>query len=91
MQSIGKLSTLIEESCTNNNVILGDFNATLNSVFEGELFMCSTFDLVISDYGTFGQTSGQFTHVSDAHGTTSWLNHGIVALICKTMLYQLKF
>ena len=76
MQCIGKLSTLLEESCTNNIVILGDFNATLNSVFESELLeMCSTFDLVISDYGTFGRTSGQFTHVSDAHGTTSWLDH----------------
>ena len=51
MECICKLSTLIEESCTNNIVILGDFNATLNSVFEGELLeMCSTFDLVISDY-----------------------------------------
>ena len=39
--------------------------------------MCSTFDLVISDYGTFGRTSGQSTHVSDAHGTTSWLDHVI--------------
>ena len=36
MQCIGKLSTLLEESCTNNIVILGDFNATLNSVFESE-------------------------------------------------------
>ena len=49
-----------------------------NSVFEGELLeMCSTFDLVISDYGTFVRISGQFTHVSDAHGTTSWLDHVI--------------
>ena len=78
MQCISKLSTLLEESCTNNIVILGDFNATLNSVFESELLkMCSTFDLVISDYGTFGRTSGQFTHISDAHGTTSWLDHVI--------------
>ena len=73
MQCISKLSTLLEESCTNNIVILGDFNATLCSVFEGELLeMCSTFDLVISVFGTFGRTSVQFTYVSDAHGTTSW-------------------
>ena len=39
MQCIGKLSTLVEESCTNNIVILGDFNATLKSVFEGELVL----------------------------------------------------
>ena len=78
MQCICKLSTLLEESCTNNIVILGDFNATLYSVFESELLeMCSTFDLVISDYSTFGRTSGQLTHVSDAHGTTSWLDHVI--------------
>ena len=72
LQCIGKLSTLIKYSYTNNIVILSDFNATLNSVFKGELLeICSTFDLVISDYGAFGRTSGQFINVSDAHGTTS--------------------
>ena len=25
----------------------------------------------------YGRTSGKFTHVSDAHGTTSWLDHVI--------------
>ena len=91
MQCIGKLSTLIEESCTNNIVILGDFNATLNSVFESELLeMCSTFDLVISDYGTFGRTSGQFTHVSDAHGTTSWLDHVICSSDMQNNVVSIK-
>ena len=48
MQCIGKLFTLIEESCTNNIVKLSDFNATLNSVFEGELLeMCSTLIIII--------------------------------------------
>ena len=47
-------------------------------MFEGELLeMCSRFDLVISGYETFGRTSGQFTHVNSAHGTTSWLDHVI--------------
>ena len=71
-------ATFPDQLCTNNIVILGDFNAALNSVLEGELLeICSTFDLVISDYGTIGRTSGQFTHVGDAHGTTSWLDQVI--------------
>ena len=53
--------------------------------------MCSTFDLVISDYGTFGRTLGQFTYVNDAHGTTCWLDHVICSSDIKKMLYRLKF
>ena len=38
---------------------------------------CDTLNLTISDYLIFGRFSGQFTHVSDAHNTTSWLDHVI--------------
>ena len=31
----------------------------------------------ISDYEHFGRDSGQYTYVSDAHMTTSWLDHYI--------------
>ena len=64
--------------------------------------MCSTFGLVMSDYDTFSKASGLFTHISDAHGITSWLDHVISSsflerkillenqqkLICKTILGQ---
>ena len=64
MQCIGKLFTLIEESCTNNIVKLSDFNATLNSVFEGELLeMCST--LIIITRCTRGDASSFFLYLQN--------------------------
>ena len=37
--------------------------------------MCKSHQLVVSDYAAFGRDSGQYTYVSDAHCTTSWLDH----------------
>ena len=34
-------------------------------------------DLVVSDCDFYGRTSGMFTHVSNAHGSTSLLDHVI--------------
>ena len=57
-------------------IVLGDFNAAVDSVFESELSeMCKTYQLVVSDYTVYGRDSGQYTYVSDAHCTTSWLYH----------------
>ena len=39
------------------------------------LIMCNTHQLVVSNYEAYGRDSGQFTYVSDAHFTTSWLDH----------------
>ena len=33
-----------------------------------------TLSLVISNSNYYGRTSGKFTHVSNAHGTSSWLD-----------------
>ena len=74
MEYIGKISALVEDSSTSNVILLGDFNAGINTLFETEL-MCDSLDLLISDYKIFGRFSGQFTYVSDAHNTTSWLDH----------------
>ena len=71
-----KISSLIEESATSNIIVLGDFNAAVNTVFECELLeMCKTFQLVVSDHVALGRDSGHYTYVSDAHCTTSWLDH----------------
>ena len=76
MEYIGKISALVEDSLTSNVILLGDFNAAINTLFETELIeMCDTLDLFISDYKIFGHFSGQFTHVSDAPNNTSWLDH----------------
>ena len=37
--------------------------------------MSTTSHLVFSDYAVYGRDSGQYTYVSDAHCTTSWLDH----------------
>ena len=57
--------------------------------------MCDSLNLLISDYSIFGWSSGQYTRVSDAHNTTSWLNCIIFShdvqkkLICINILNRL--
>ena len=78
MEYIGKICAIDEDSSTSNVSLLGDFNADVNTLFETELMaLCDTLNLTISDYNTFGRFSGQFTHVSGAHNTTSWLDNVI--------------
>ena len=76
MECIGKLSATIEDSDMCNFIILGDFNSAVDTPFESELLeFCSAYELTISDYKRYGRGSGQFTYVSDAHNSTSWLDH----------------
>ena len=71
VEYIEKISSLIEDSVTSNLIVLGDFNAAVNTLFEFELVnMCNTHQLVVSDFEAYGQDSGQFTYMSDAHFTT---------------------
>ena len=78
VEYIEKMFSLIEESCSTNVIVLGDFNAAVNSTFENELIvMCDAYQLIISDYRKYGRNSGQHTYVSDAHNSTSWLDHVI--------------
>ena len=37
--------------------------------------MCDSLNLLIFHYSIFVRSSGQYTRVSDAHNTTSWLDH----------------
>ena len=49
---------------------------SVDTPLESELVeFCSSYDLIISDYHRYGRDSGQFTYVSDAHNSTSWLDH----------------
>ena len=90
MEYIGKISALIEESPTSNIAIVGDFNAALDTQFEAELQeFCNNLSLVISDCIFYGRTSGKFTHVSDAHGTTSWLDHVICSQDMQARLHSI--
>ena len=57
----------------------------VSTFFETELLaLCESQNLVISDYQLLGRLSEQFTYVSDAHSTTSWLDH----FICSHDLHQ---
>ena len=78
MDYIGKICAILEDSSISKVILLGDFNADVNTLFESELMATlDTLNLTISDYLIFGRFSGQFAHVSDAHNTTSWHDHVI--------------
>jgi hypothetical protein len=73
---LGKLTAIVEESTTSTIAIVGDFNAKVGTLFETELLhFVESVNLRISDYDIFGTSSDTYTYVSDAHGTTPWLDH----------------
>ena len=76
---------IIDEVSTSNLILLGDFNVAVNTTFESELVdLCTNYRLIMSDYITYGRDSGQFTYVSDAHHSTSWLDH----IVCSYDIYS---
>ena len=90
MECIGTISALIEESTTSNIAIVGDFNAAIDTQFNVELQeLCYNLSLVISDCNYYSRNSGMFTHVSDAHGTTSWLDHVLCSQDMQTKLHSI--
>ena len=76
----GKISAIIEDTPTSSVIMLGDFNADVDTGFKTEL-MCDSLNLIKSDSTLFDWSS-----VSGAHNTTSWLDH----IICSDDL-QCKF
>ena len=75
-QFLGEISAIIQESNTNEVIVMGDFNADFNCKF-GEELMYITADnsQQISDGILRGYRSDFFTYISEAHGTVSWLDH----------------
>ena len=87
---LGKIACIIEEKDTTNVVITVDFNAAVNTPFEYELIgMCGNTGLVISDYEIIGRASNTHTYVSDAHNSTSWLDHFICSHSVNSMITDL--
>jgi exonuclease III len=73
---IGQIKAIIDSANTNTIGIVGDFNADVNSTFEQELLdMCESEQLQFIDYKYLGRLSDNFTYVSNAHNSTSWLDH----------------
>ena len=88
---MGKIASIIEEKDTSNFVITGDFNAAVNTPFESELIaMCENTGLVISDYDIFGRFSNTYMYVSDAHNSTSWLDHFICSHSVNSMIIYIR-
>ena len=82
---IGKIAAIVHEADTRNIVITGDFNAGVNTLFEHELVeLCKGEHLCISDYKMLGRNSGFYTYVSDAHHSTSGLDH----VICSSNMHS---
>ena len=66
----------MEEIATSNIVVLGDFNAAKDTKFENELLLwCNSNNCILSDKEILGDDLDTHTYVSDAHCTTSWLDH----------------
>ena len=71
---MGKLRQLYEELQCPNICFVGDFNAGTTNTFGGLLDdVCMENDFIISDYALLPQDT--FTYISDAHNTTSWIDH----------------
>ena len=76
----GYIISVVEESDTPSLILVGDFNSKVGSFFENELLnfvnTCNLY-IYISDHEWFGSTDDTFTYISDAHFTTSWLDHSL--------------
>ncbi len=73
---LGKIDSIIESVDTPYSIVMGDFNADPRSSFGRELVtFAEDQGYVLSDMIYFKDNPSVFTYVSDAHGTTSWLDH----------------
>ena len=86
---LGKIHSILADAETSQFIVTGDFNAAVGSVFESELLsFCETTVVKISDYEIFGRDSNTFTYLSDAHGSTSWLDHKICSHNMHSLLHK---
>ena len=77
-QILVEISAIIQDSNTNEVIVMGDFNADFCVCIFGEELMFFTAEnaLQISDGILLrGYRSGFFTYISEALGTVSWLDH----------------
>ena len=76
IQCLGQLTAIIDQCTTSRIAVVGDFNAKCNTPFHSELtdFIHGR-QMKLSDFEILGDHSDNYTYVSDAHGSTSWLDH----------------
>ena len=71
---VGKIASILEQSVLSDLMILGDFNASVDSRFFREWNqVCEDFHLSFADVETLPGTS--YTHVNNCSLTRSWIDH----------------
>lgn len=80
-ECLGVISAVMEVNDVESVFVLGDFNADVarsSSLFGCKLMeFCHDQSWVCADLAVLGMSSNFFTYLSDAHGTTGWLDHCI--------------
>ena len=75
---LGKISSIIQSDNVDSFCIIGDFNANTGSRFFKEMEnFCTSNHFVVADVAALPPST--YTFLSEAHGTTSWLDHVCVS------------
>lgn len=78
-ECLSEISAIIDSTEVASVFILGDFNAHPSDLFGTELLkFCDEQEWICADVERLGIDSDTFTFISDAHGSTSWLDHCVV-------------
>ena len=75
---LGKIRAIVMASETANVIVIGDFNAPIDSRFGRQLSdFCDEYCYIRSDLEFLGHNADIYTFVSEAHDSVSWLDHCI--------------
>ena len=89
ISTLGRVMALIHEQGADAVCVLGDFNAKPNSLFYEELVRhCSDNSLIVCDIDHL--PSDSYTHLSEAHNSTSWLDHVVISENISSALFDFK-
>ncbi|XP_063545821.1 uncharacterized protein LOC134753808 [Cydia strobilella] len=78
---LSTVSAIVNNNNTESVYILGDFNAHPGGLFYNELScFCDDQGWICADIEKLGLQSSTYTFVSDAHGSTSWLDHCLTSV-----------
>ena len=91
LDHLGKLTAMIDDAESTRIAFVGDFNAARNTPFDRELQQwCLEHSMTLSDCVLLDGNSDVHTYVSEAHGTTSWLDHVIASSDLHSMITDVK-
>jgi len=89
MENLGKIESLSNDLGISNICIMGDFNTRPDGRFAPMLYeFCQDNNLHVSDVELLPNDT--FTYFSDAHGTTSWLDHCVCSETMHNNIIDMK-